>query len=152
MLKPMTTPTTPARNAPCPCGSGNKYKKCCLLRLAPSAPPPVWPPPKTAASGWALVDDGLEALSNSVVTLVQARRFDDALQACLRLRQEFSDVVDGLERSALVHAAMGDHATAADFYRQALAFVTHPTRCHQYDDADFYREQLAQEEQLTRQR
>jgi uncharacterized protein YecA (UPF0149 family) len=21
-----------SRNAPCPCGSGKKYKKCCLLR------------------------------------------------------------------------------------------------------------------------
>jgi hypothetical protein len=28
-----------------------------------------------------------------------------------------------------VHAAQGDHATAADFYRKALAFVTHPSRC-----------------------
>jgi hypothetical protein len=26
------------RNAPCPCGSGKKYKKCCLL-AAPSGPP-----------------------------------------------------------------------------------------------------------------
>ena len=23
---------TPARNDPCPCGSGRKYKKCCLVR------------------------------------------------------------------------------------------------------------------------
>ena len=27
------------RNDECPCGSGRKYKKCCLLRLAPRTPP-----------------------------------------------------------------------------------------------------------------
>jgi tetratricopeptide (TPR) repeat protein len=145
MLKPMPAP---ARNAPCPCGSGTKYKKCCLLRSTPEASPPAWPPP--GATAW--VDDGLDALSNSVLTLIRARRFEDALGACQRLLQEFPDVVDGLERSALVHTALGDHATAADFYRQALAFVTHPSRCHDYDDADFYRQQLAQQEQLARPR
>jgi hypothetical protein len=30
--------TTPARNGPCPCGSGVKYKKCCLPKQ-PAAPP-----------------------------------------------------------------------------------------------------------------
>jgi hypothetical protein len=29
---PVTRPFTPGRNAPCPCGSGRKYKKCCLGR------------------------------------------------------------------------------------------------------------------------
>jgi uncharacterized protein YecA (UPF0149 family) len=27
-IKPAAPKTTP-RNAPCPCGSGNKYKRCC---------------------------------------------------------------------------------------------------------------------------
>src|SRR5208337_4093785 len=26
----LTTMAKPGRNDPCPCGSGNKYKKCCL--------------------------------------------------------------------------------------------------------------------------
>lgn len=29
---------TIGRNEPCPCGSGKKYKKCCLLLAAPAAP------------------------------------------------------------------------------------------------------------------
>jgi uncharacterized protein YecA (UPF0149 family) len=29
-LKPHRTEKKPARNDPCPCGSGKKYKKCCL--------------------------------------------------------------------------------------------------------------------------
>lgn len=39
-MRPMAVPPTPAqkarasvgRNDPCPCGSGTKFKRCCLLR------------------------------------------------------------------------------------------------------------------------
>ncbi len=30
--KPVKTERTPERNDPCPCGSGKKYKRCCLLK------------------------------------------------------------------------------------------------------------------------
>lgn len=138
------------RNHPCPCGSGTKYKKCCLLqheRDAAARPVPALPKPATAA--WVLQDDGLDDLSNSVLVLIKARRFEEALSACHRLLEQFPDVVDGLERSAMVHAAMGDHAAAADLYRKALAFVTHPSRCHEYEDADFFKAQLDQQEKLA---
>ncbi|MFQ5808951.1 MAG: SEC-C metal-binding domain-containing protein, partial [Armatimonadota bacterium] len=29
--KPVTVGKKPGRNAPCPCGSGKKYKKCCMV-------------------------------------------------------------------------------------------------------------------------
>ena len=35
------TMPTPSKNAPCPCGSGAKYKKCCLPKDQAAAPPPV---------------------------------------------------------------------------------------------------------------
>lgn len=137
------------RNDPCPCGTGKKYKKCCLpkheqetaLRRAaiPSSPP-----------SWMIEeDDGLDDLSNSVIDLIKARRFDDALAACKRLLEDFPEVVDGLERSGMVHAARGDHALAADFYRRAHAFVTHPSRAHDYEDAGFYRRMFEKEERLA---
>jgi len=28
-VEPLKADATPERNAPCPCGSGKKYKKCC---------------------------------------------------------------------------------------------------------------------------
>ena len=28
-VEPIQADQTPSRNAPCPCGSGKKYKKCC---------------------------------------------------------------------------------------------------------------------------
>ena len=134
------------RNQPCPCGSGTKYKKCCFLR---AAPPPVVRSAASAGPAWVLEDDGLDDLSNSIVDLVQARRFDEAVAACQRLLREYPDVVDGLERSALVSSARGDHATAASFYRKAYAFVTDPVRQQEYEDPDFYRQQAEQEERLA---
>ena len=136
------------RNATCPCKSGHKYKKCCLPKHERDAAL-RWASPPPPGLTWVLDDDGLDDLSNSVLDLIQARRFDEALAACRRLLEEFPDVVDGLERSAMVHAALGDHGTAADFYRKALAFITHPSRRDDYEDADFYQQQIQEEERLA---
>jgi tetratricopeptide (TPR) repeat protein len=140
---------TIGRNAPCPCGSGNKYKKCCLQKHERDAALRRASLPSATGPTWVLEDDGLDDLSNSVVDLIDARRFDEALAACHRLLEEFPEVVDGLERSAMVHSAMGDHAKAADFYRRALAFVTHPSRRDDYEDSDFYQQQIEEEERLA---
>ena len=41
-MEPIRRPTTPRRNAKCPCGSGKKAKKCCLNKIkALAALPPV---------------------------------------------------------------------------------------------------------------
>jgi tetratricopeptide (TPR) repeat protein len=151
---------TTGRNRPCPCGSGKKYKLCCLPPEPPRQPAPRPPAraPRPAAlrarpavppPGFILEDDGLDELSNSVVDLVRAGRFDEALAACNRLLAEFPDIVDGFERAGMVHAKMGNHALAADFYRKALDFVTHPSRRDDYDGADYYREQVEKEERLA---
>lgn len=96
-------------------------------------------------------DDGLDDLSNSVIDLVEARRFDDAMAACRRLLEDFPDVVDGFDRAGFVFAAMGNHARAADFYRLALEFVTHPDRIDGYDreNIESYKEQLQTQERLA---
>jgi tetratricopeptide (TPR) repeat protein len=132
------------RNDPCPCGSGKKYKKCCLARdearLAAEtqrqAPAPI------------LVEDDLDELSNSVVDLIDQRRLDEALAACERLRREYPDVIDWLERYAMVHEARGDWPLAADFYRRALAFTERPDQRDGFDEEgrDYYRRKVAQTE------
>jgi tetratricopeptide (TPR) repeat protein len=165
---------TTGRNRPCPCGSGKKYKLCCLpadeqrqaaLRAATPASSPAASVPRSASSAprptavptspavrpgcFLLEDDGLDDLSNSVLDLVRTGRFDEALAACDRLLELFPDVVDGFERSGMVHAKMGNHTLAADFYRKALDFVTHPSRRDDYEDVDFYRKQVEREERLA---
>lgn len=114
------------RNAPCPCGSGKKYKHCCWLRerVAPpvtaidnSSTPPlvIWE------------EDDLDELSNSVVSLLRDGRVDEAESAAAELLQRYPDVVDGLERTAMIEETKSNHALAADFYRKAADFTrTHP--------------------------
>ena len=139
------------RNAPCPCKSGNKYKKCCLTKDEHEAAQRRVNASAVAGPSWVLEDDGLDDLSNSVLALIKTRRFDEALAVCRRLLDEFPDVVDGLERSALVYAAMGDHEKAAALYHNALAFITHPSRRDDYEGVEYYQEQLALQQQLASQ-
>jgi tetratricopeptide (TPR) repeat protein len=140
--------STVGRNEPCPCGSGKKYKKCCLAKDEREAELRRASPP-AAEPQWVLEDDGLDDFSNSVLDLIKERRFDEALVACRRLQEEFPDVVDGLERTAMVYAAMGDHAQAADYYRRTLDFITHPSRRDDYEGIDYYRQQMEKEERLA---
>jgi hypothetical protein len=155
---------TIGRNDPCPCQSGKKYKKCCLpahdaraaeQRRANDQRNAVQRP-DVAAVAKALApmlafddDDGLDDLSNSAVDLANEGRFDEALAVCARLLAEFPDVVDGLERSAMVHAKMRHHALAAGFYRQAFDFVNDPSRRDDYEEHDYYREQAEKQQRLA---
>jgi len=140
---------TIGRNATCHCGSGKKYKKCCLAADAAQLAGLRKVVAAAARPVVVMEDDELDELSNSVLDLVRDGHLEQALVACKRLLAEFPEVVDGFERSGLVHAKMGDHATAAAFYRQAFDFVTHPSRRDDYDGADYYREQMEQEERLA---
>lgn len=154
---------TIGRNDPCPCQSGKKYKKCCLpVHEARAAEqrraneqrnavqrPDVAAVARALAPMLAFDDDGLDDLSNSAVDLANDGRFDEALAVCARLLAEFPDVVDGLERSAMVHAKMGHHALAADFYRQAFDFVNDPSRRDDYEAPDYYREQAEKQHRLA---
>lgn len=138
------------RNEPCPCGSGRKYKRCCAatpVGVRSSHPAPL--PGRLVAPGVLLTE--LDDLSNSVLDLIDDRRFDAALVACQRLLEEFPDVHDGLDRSAMVHAAMGSHALAADFYRRLHQFVTDPVRRADYGEEliDDWRLRAEEQERLA---
>lgn len=147
--------TKTGRNDPCPCGSGKKYKRCCNDADRARGAPVLATSTRTSSSSrepiLIIEDDGLDELSNSVLDLIRERRFEEALAACDRLLREFPDVQDGLERSGLVHAAMGNHAIAAEFFRRAVDFVTDPVRREYYDDEaiEWYREHLDREERLA---
>jgi tetratricopeptide (TPR) repeat protein len=119
-------------NDPCPCGSGKKYKRCCKARdearLAAAAQQPQ------AATPMFLVDDDLDELSNSVVDLIDHNRLDEALKACDQLQRKYPEVIDGLERFAMVHQARGDWTLAASYYRRALAFTEKPDQRDGFDE------------------
>ena len=98
--------------------------------------------PIPSASGYD--GDLLDELSNSVVDLLAAQRLDEALASCERLLTEYPDVVDGLERSAMVYDARGDLPLAIDFYRRSLAFSERPEQRDGFDEdgRDYFREKI----------
>jgi tetratricopeptide (TPR) repeat protein len=124
------------RNDPCACGSGKKYKKCCMARdetaaLAARAVQPAAAPARlpSLASTFQEHDelDELTEASNAVVGMVQAGDLDAAEQAAHDLLARFPDVHDGYDRLGMVCEARGDHRQAADCYRKAITIIRdHP--------------------------
>src|SRR2546425_4569768 len=116
------------RNDSCHCGSGLKYKRCCLPRedaaaaravaRAREAAPSLAPSVEIVAE-----DDGLDEASNRPIDLIDAGRLDEAEQAAHDLLQRYPQVHDGLGRLAMVYAARGDRVRAAEYYRKAADFV-----------------------------
>jgi len=106
-----------SRNAPCPCGSGKKYKKCCLLqqdgKKQVSAP----------AINYIPVYTELDQLSNSVVNLIKQNKLDEAEAVSRKLLTDYPDQIDGFDRLAQVYEARGDKIKAAQYYRKSADFA-----------------------------
>jgi len=84
-----------------------------------------------------VVSNGLLGIRPSVAVLsvghervddrVHAGRLDEAEAAARDLLARYPEVFDGLERLGMVYEARGDRKQAADYYRQAVAFILeHP--------------------------
>ena len=131
------------RNDPCPCGSGKKYKQCCLEKdraadLAPAIAQRIALQAQMAnraalrkdyqaellESQAALQEaQALDAASNAVVDLVHAGRLDEAEQAARELLVRYPEVHDGYDRLGMVHEARGQFREAADCYRKVIEFT-----------------------------
>lgn len=135
------------RNAACPCGSGKKYKLCCLLRdrEAAAAHRPN-PPPSTTHLPYPKLllaeDDDLERLSNSVVDLIQDGRLDEAEDVCRQLQREFPDVIDWIERTGAVHEARGETDKAIEYYRRCLQYIDDNPDYFEEASKDWYRRSI----------
>ena len=135
------------RNDPCPCGSGKKYKRCCLdkdraAELAPAMAQRVALQAHKANQAARQKDDqaellksqatwqeaqALDAASNAVIDLVRAGRLDEAEQAARELLVRYPEVHDGYDRLGMVHEARGQFRQAADCYRSVVEFArAHP--------------------------
>ena len=111
-----------SRNAPCPCGSGKKYKKCCLQQDESNARAKR---KKIEQNAEMLIyqEDDLDELSNSVLDLINAGEFDKAESVCHEMSKRYPDQVDGIESLALVYESRGENERAAEQYRKTLAFM-----------------------------
>ena len=106
------------RNAPCPCGSGKKYKKCCLPLHSQSTSQKK----DDLAQPNVYLDD-IDILSNSVVDLINEGRLDEAEKVCQKLLKKYPDQIDGIERLAEVYEAGKNKNKAAEYYKQAADFA-----------------------------
>jgi tetratricopeptide (TPR) repeat protein len=138
------------RNDPCPCGSGKKYKQCCLRKEEEAEHEALAALSQAQKNGSVgsysdLVktvdqlaadyeeDVALAEASNAAVDLVHAGKLDQAEQAARDLLVRFPYVHDGYDRLGMVYEARGDNKQAAHYYRQALEFIRqHP---NQYADS-----------------
>jgi tetratricopeptide (TPR) repeat protein len=122
------------RNDPCPCGSGKKYKRCCLendqaaeheaLIAAAAEAEPAVPIPYMQLGGDVFEEeDELTTASNAVVDLIKAGKLDDAEKGAQDLLARFPEVHDGYDRLAMVYQARGDTEKAAYYYRKVIDFI-----------------------------
>lgn len=110
-----------SRNAPCPCGSGKKYKKCCLDKDQAASRHKDQIP---GSAGYFMHEiDELDNLSNQVLDLIDAGRLDHAEKSCQKLLTRYPDQIDGFERMAQLLEAKGENKKAAGYYRKASTFA-----------------------------
>jgi tetratricopeptide (TPR) repeat protein len=146
------------RNDPCPCGSGKKYKRCCLEKDAASkrealaasvkpASPWSWVrSPEIAAEMREAVavatgdddDDDLTTASNAAVDLVHAGKLDEAEIAARDLLQRYPDVHDGYDRLGMVYEARGQPKEAADCYRKVIEIIRGRPNAYDQELADVF--------------
>jgi tetratricopeptide (TPR) repeat protein len=118
-----TTAVKVGRNAPCLCGSGRKYKKCCGRdngRHDASSNRE-----ETSSLPREIRDDieRLERWSNGVLDAIEARRYAEAEDLCRRLAEHYPELIDSHERLAALRSAQGRWREAADAYDQAIEVI-----------------------------
>jgi tetratricopeptide (TPR) repeat protein len=122
--------TKVGRNQPCPCGSGKKYKQCCLdadeaARIAALPKPTLQAAGQTTFHSYDQIDR-LDHLSNGSLDLMNTGRLDEAERMCQQLLVEFPDVFDGHMRLGQLHRRRGDNRKAAEHLRLAAAMARSP--------------------------
>ena len=108
-----------SRNDPCPCGSGKKYKKCCLAQDEKSAAEQRRQAEEADAALLKYVAE-LDELSNQANELIHAARWDEAALCCRQLQERFPDETDGDERFSQYYTERNDFALAKAHTQAAL--------------------------------
>lgn len=95
----------PGRNDPCPCGSGRKYKQCCLGKQAG--------PANKIKPGWA-------SFSQQALDLFHGGNFSAALALCNRTDETDPHYGLALGLAGLSHYQLGNPAAAIDCLQRAI--------------------------------
>jgi len=143
------------RNDLCPCGSGKKYKRCCLAKDEAADRE------KLAAANAAAVaahqhshfchdcSQQLDDAANAVFALIDAKKFDAAEQAAYDVLARFPSTHDGYECLGRLYQAKGDYNQAADCYRRVIAFARNEPHLYDPDFVDHFQDLIDRIEAQT---
>jgi SEC-C motif len=138
------------RNDPCPCGSGKKYKQCCLAkdeeahraeRETHNAELAAQVLASRAAVGEQLDRSReSEAAAEAVWSLIEACRFTEAESAALEYIERFPETPGGYDLMSLLCEARGEPLAAAQWCRKVIEFMrAHPAIFTSKDEVQFRR-------------
>lgn len=122
------------RNDQCPCGSGKKNKRCCLLTSTASITETA--PPLEARSSRPFHEscdcciDRLNERADVVLDVLLAGRVDEAEALCHAFIRDFPGQAEGLDLLSMIFEQRGHRERALDLLRQASAIA------HANDDYD----------------
>ncbi len=115
-----------SRNAPCPCGSGRKYKKCCLDQDQKAESKQLKAQQEEAREelgNFVQYAEALEELTNRANDLICAEEWDKAQKACEQLKKRFPEEIDGDHRFYEYYRARGNLLKAKEYAEATLSFV-----------------------------
>ncbi|MEW6562864.1 MAG: tetratricopeptide repeat protein [Pseudomonadota bacterium] len=123
------------RNDPCPCGSGKKYKKCCMAQEPDRAVP----------------TQALNQRLDYAVELDQAGKTPEAIAELERILNEYPQQPAALHNLGLIAHRLGDKQSAIGLLESAVAaqpdhFLYHSNLCAVYVDLGRYAEAIASAE------
>lgn len=111
------------RNAPCHCGSGRKYKRCCLAtdeeaERAARAEAQSADHDECWCDECLALDEVMD-LSDHAAQLIGEGQLDEAEEIGRDLIRDYPEFLDGPERLGEVYEARGQAKAAAEQYRRA---------------------------------
>ncbi len=101
---------SPSRNEPCPCGSGLKYKKCCL--------PKPFPADEQSDNSLRIRADAFKAMS--------LRQWSEAVSLFKSIVDATNDPVEIRSALASCYEASDDYLMACEWYEKAIAAADPP--------------------------
>lgn len=96
--------TSVSRNQPCPCGSGKKYKKCCMTTDLPGE-----------------AADRVQGLRAQAYKSMSQEDWLDAIEIFKRILDDVTDPYNVLEAIAGCYDGLENYLAASEFYEKALA-------------------------------
>ncbi len=115
-----------SRNDPCPCGSGKKYKKCCLRQdenAASEARRQRQADETAEATAFMTHTTQLDELTNRANDLIRTAQWSEAEACCRELLDRFPKEIDGHHRFYEYYKARGDLIAARTHAEATLAMV-----------------------------